>query len=160
MTGFEASFPHGEEAVRAYVAELFQKEVAKEALRIAGNDKVHHCGECNCFEGENHFLGCEMERCPRCGDQLISCDCGYRLSEYEEEEAFDEQIEREGLRRFPYIYWPSLCGRCGAEWPKLYRTKANEAEWDSYIEPDMRGTGLCEPCYARIKQVTNEPPPF
>ena len=33
------------------------------------------CHDCNAKAGEYHHWGCDMERCPRCGGQLISCDC-------------------------------------------------------------------------------------
>lgn len=33
------------------------------------------CHDCNCAEGEFHHLGCDMERCPSCRGQFISCDC-------------------------------------------------------------------------------------
>jgi hypothetical protein len=36
------------------------------------------CGDCGTKEGQLHILGCDMERCPFCGNQLISCQCGYK----------------------------------------------------------------------------------
>jgi hypothetical protein len=34
------------------------------------------CHDCNVEPGGLHHLGCDVERCPRCGGQLIACDCG------------------------------------------------------------------------------------
>lgn len=34
-----------------------------------------HCHDCGISKGGLHHPGCDMERCPRCGGQLISCDC-------------------------------------------------------------------------------------
>jgi hypothetical protein len=33
------------------------------------------CHDCNAVHGEFHHPGCDMERCPVCGGQLISCGC-------------------------------------------------------------------------------------
>lgn len=33
------------------------------------------CHDCNIVHGGNHHPGCDVERCPRCDGQLISCGC-------------------------------------------------------------------------------------
>lgn len=33
------------------------------------------CHDCNVAPGGFHHPGCDMESCPRCGGQLISCGC-------------------------------------------------------------------------------------
>jgi len=38
------------------------------------NDRCHDCGIEN-KNGNLHHFGCDIERCPKCGGQLISCDC-------------------------------------------------------------------------------------
>ena len=35
------------------------------------------CHDCAAKRGEFHVPGCDMERCPECGKQLISCACNY-----------------------------------------------------------------------------------
>ena len=33
------------------------------------------CFDCGAGPGTLHHFGCDEERCPKCGGQLISCDC-------------------------------------------------------------------------------------
>lgn len=37
--------------------------------------KKRICHDCGAKYGELHQEGCDMERCPTCGEQLIGCDC-------------------------------------------------------------------------------------
>jgi len=48
-----------------------------------------NCHDCNCHPGNYHHPGCDMERCPRCGGQLISCGC---LDEDDDEYDFDDMV--------------------------------------------------------------------
>lgn len=37
------------------------------------------CHDCGATKGNYHHWGCDAERCPVCGGQLISCDCSARI---------------------------------------------------------------------------------
>ena len=134
------------------------------------------CHDCGAKEGELHQPGCDMERCPFCGRQLITCDCAYeKLGLFDRqhysaataflppeiyhhglppelEAAWNAMLEKQG--RFPYIVYPNLCARCGQLWPEMFRVP--DEEWARYIEPGMRTAMLCRKCYDYIKRVSDE----
>lgn len=37
-------------------------------------DDTERCHDCNCKPGELHHSGCDMEECPLCHGQLLSCE--------------------------------------------------------------------------------------
>jgi hypothetical protein len=44
-----------------------------------GPDDLDHptCDDCGARRGALHKLGCDLEPCPRCDGQAITCDCFY-----------------------------------------------------------------------------------
>jgi hypothetical protein len=39
------------------------------------------CHDCRVLKGEFHVPSCDVEECPVCGGQLISCDCPFEERE-------------------------------------------------------------------------------
>jgi len=119
------------------------------------------CHDCGVKEGEIHKYGCDMEACPFCGNQLITCGCYYKILDIsdkvwvykhgltkEQERMWLIQLRWKG--RIPYIQYPNICAKCGKLWPAMFDVP--DAEWDKYVEPRMRGEMLCIECYKKIKK--------
>jgi hypothetical protein len=125
---------------------------------------VKKCHDCGVEEGKIHKPGCDMERCPFCGRQLISCGCCYKLLGIdcspgswaysngltpEQQNAWEAMLRKKGL--VPYIVWPNLCARCGALWPDMFMVP--DEEWGKYVQISERKKGLCRSCYHEIKSL-------
>ncbi len=50
------------------------KKYLRDTTEYDIGDRCHDCGIKN-HNGNIHHNGCDMERCPKCKGQLISCDC-------------------------------------------------------------------------------------
>ena len=134
------------------------------------------CHDCGAEEGHLHELGCDMESCPFCGGQLISCDCAYEKlglvdrQKYGDSTAFlppdvyengltEEQETRwESLLaekgRVPWIRYPNVCAKCGAVYPDFFMV--DTPVWEHYIEPRERDKVICRDCFEFIRQVTDQ----
>lgn len=137
-------------------------------------DKHIICHDCGGKEGELHERGCDMERCPFCGGQLITCECSYTVLGYDfdrtkplsglpkkvYEEGLDDEKAAEWERilrdkgRVPYLVFPNLCCRCGKLWPEMFHV--SDEEWERYVPIAQRRRMLCRECYDEIKCLVAE----
>jgi hypothetical protein len=90
----------GSEVVRWFPAEIIDAQFAVaikvgersfKRIRYGAPDDPFgecedRCGDCSVMRGQLHALGCDSERCPICGGQLLSCEC-------ESEWEFADQIQ-------------------------------------------------------------------
>lgn len=127
------------------------------------------CHDCGCKEGEIHDYGCDMERCPFCGGQLISCDCCYKKLGYnynsdapysglpknvycngisdEERERWIKILTKKG--RIPYLQCAFFCEYCGEKYPNMFTVP--DEEWEKYVIPELQRKVLCVDCYEKMK---------
>jgi len=107
---------------------LYKKNWKKNILR------KKRCGDCGVEEGELHQLGCDLERCPICEGQFISCDCNY-----------NEKLKK----RVPFINFPLICEYCGELWPEFFM----DDEWKDLLPKIYWKKLLCLDCWKYIKGV-------
>jgi hypothetical protein len=67
-----------ERAQRQTTVSIEGREIARIRYGDEGKDwgsARHPCHDCAAIRGEFHVPGCDMERCPACRGQAISCGC-------------------------------------------------------------------------------------
>lgn len=132
-----------------------------------GDARMITCHDCGVPEGAIHEYGCDMEICPFCGHQLLSCDCCYEFlaidvspGSWAYKHGLNTRQEKHWLAvlnvkgRIPYIIYPNICARCGELWPETFHVP--DEEWKHYVSPNMRRTMLCRKCYDEIKALIDQ----
>lgn len=149
------------------VSDTVSLEEADQDLARAAGEALgyeHRCHDCGAREGEFHKPGCDMERCPFCGGQLISCECAYKqlgidvspgtwaynhgLTE-EQAKAWDKILRKKGL--IPYTPTIATCSRCGQREPRFF--SVSDRDWKKYVPPELQNTVLCRKCYDHYKKI-------
>lgn len=74
---------------------------------------MKNCPDCGVAAGEEHVSGCDVEKCPNCGEQAISCDC-----------------DNEQFNQYPRLPWTGV-------WPGS--EECIEFGWYARWEPNKPG---------------------
>ncbi len=132
------------------------------------------------------MLGCDMEDCPFCAGQLISCDCMYKRFYADTYEPQKWNYERKCFEGHPTNGLPLGVYNNGApesmvkEWEEILEDegrvpfieyplmcgycgalwpaffKVSDEEWNRYVQKSKRGSILCKKCYAKIKKMVDK----
>ncbi|MCU1355150.1 MAG: hypothetical protein JWM89_568 [Acidimicrobiales bacterium] len=86
----------------SYSVEVLHRDGAPFPLKPFGKDRQGRykrpdgrCGDCGVPVGGFHHLGCDVQRCPCCRHQMISCGCWFDedgVSIAEDEEMFESFV--------------------------------------------------------------------
>lgn len=95
--------------------------------------KKRKCPDCDAAPSALHSPGCDVERCPRCGGQSISCNCIYEVNE------IDADTMEE---KYPEIYAEGPTAEMEARWEKEWghRRMPWSGEWPG--DAECRELGL------------------
>jgi len=104
----------------------------------------HSCHDCAALEGELHVRGCDMERCPFCGNQLITCGCSLKHFYPTFDRDGVDDVDRPGTVKFvtkfhglpEKVYKHGLPPKQRAEWERVL-AKKGRVPWIQY--PNLCG---------------------
>jgi hypothetical protein len=134
------------------------------AIGIGKTGLRHVCGDCGVLEGEYHEPGCDMERCPFCGRQLVSCDCAYKKLGIDvspgtraykhgltvkQDREWGQVLKEKG--RIPYVQPHNVCPQCGKLDPEMFRVA--DSDWVKYVPPPLQKEVICRTCYNDLKKL-------
>lgn len=145
------------------------------------NPKLRHtCHDCGALEGQLHDRGCDMERCPFCLGQLISCGCCYKsfyplyntasmyalaaLGKSDDNDTcgLPREVYENGLRPEQEDEWTRLLEEKGripyvvlpnlcARCGQTWPDMFMVDDWSEVIPANAQSEMLCRKCYGLVK---------
>jgi hypothetical protein len=100
-----------------------------------GSRELRNCGDCGAVPGALHIEGCDVERCPKCGGQKISCGCIYEecgIDQSTMEETHPE-IYIGGPTEEMYAVWDAKRGARRVPWSGEYPGAAECREFGFWV---------------------------
>lgn len=128
----------------------------KNVVGVAGDKEQATCHDCGAKEGEIHQRGCDMEICPFCGGQLITCSCSYiKLGFDYKEPIWDHATKSFSPESHPTnglpkkIYENGLPEDLQEKWEKILKEKGRV--------PYIQYPNLCQKCGMLWPEMFNVP---
>lgn len=113
-------------------------------IPYAEEAQLHPCNHCKVKAGEYHIPGCDVEECPKCENQSISCSCTswntFQWNDFEEIREYLSTYEDHGYN-YAYIYGcrtnPDKTDK--AEWSLQQKIAIDDDDDDNedYILPSL-----------------------
>ena len=61
------------------ISKVYLKSINYKRIKYGNEEEnkgmIDRCPDCGARKGYYHHLDCDVEQCPKCGRQFISCDC-------------------------------------------------------------------------------------
>ena len=58
-----------------YIVDNDGNMIERSKVSVYDTEGVGVCGDCGATQLEYHYVNCDMERCPVCNRQLLTCEC-------------------------------------------------------------------------------------
>ena len=74
--GWPASIEKAQSVPKIRIGGRLRERVRYGSRTGTGYTASRPCHDCRVSAGQLHVMGCDVEVCPACGEQLICCACG------------------------------------------------------------------------------------